>query len=370
MVQRIERLKSVGERENIDVFIFTSASSLKCFSGYYYNFETGPSPFQLLPAALVVVPDQFMGIVIADNESLTAPVPGIEVSVRKYASYVYEEPLDFTNHFLIQLHEMLKQIGMSKARIGIEQNTFPYVIANSLKAKYSEMEFVNITGEVSRIKAVKDADEIKNIRKATALSDIGQSAVIKYAQAGMTELELFSLVRLEIEASVGTRIPIMVDLVSGARTASGGGIPTNKTIQEGDLILSDLTPCFNGYWGDSCNTKVIGKPTSGQMKTFESVKQALNHAISAVRPGIKASEIDDLMRKHAGNFPHHGGHGVGTLYHEEPRIVRYNNTVVEPNMVIALEPAIYEKGFGIRLEHMVLVTETGCEVLTQFQHCF
>jgi len=67
----------------------------------------------------------------------------------------------------------------------------------------------------------------------------------------------------------------MVDLVSGFRTSTGGGLPGNKALHSGDLILSDLTPCLNGYWGDSCNTMVIGKPTSAQKKTFRLVKEAL-----------------------------------------------------------------------------------------------
>ena len=100
------------------------------------------------------------------------------------------------------------------------------------------------------------------------------------------------------------------------------------------------------------------------------VKEALDIAINAIRPGVMAMEIDRLMRKHIGNFPHHGGHGVGTMYHEEPRIVPYNDMELLSNMVIALEPAIYHDGYGIRLEHLVVVTQTGCEIMSKFNHRF
>jgi len=76
------------------------------------------------------------------------------------------------------------------------------------------------------------------------------------------------------------------------------------------------------------------------------------------------------MRRHIGNFPHHGGHGVGTMYHEEPRIVPYCETELLPGMVIALEPGVYNDGYGIRLEHLVAVTQTGCRILTRFNHQF
>ncbi len=76
------------------------------------------------------------------------------------------------------------------------------------------------------------------------------------------------------------------------------------------------------------------------------------------------------MRGHIGNYPHHSGHGVGTLYHEEPRVTPYNKTLLEPGMIIALEPAIYKEEYGVRLEHLMLVTESGAEVLTHFKHQF
>lgn len=368
MLQRIERLKNLGKTKNIDAFLLTSPSKIKCLSGYFYNFEIGPSPFQLLPSALVFVPEEIAVLIIADNESLATPVKGIEILLKPYSSYVHEKPLDYTNQFIIKLQEVLIQYKMTNVRIGIEENSLPSVVAQFLRLNYPNIELKDVSEGIIKIKTIKDIDETANIRQAAKLCDIGQAAVMKHVRPGISELELFSLIRLEIEASVGTRVPLMVDLVSGPGTASGGGIPSNRVIQNGDTVLSDLTPCLNGYWGDSCNTFVVGQSSSAQRKTFELVNKALNIALNAIQPGVKAMEIDRLMRRHIGNFPHHGGHGVGTMYHEEPRIVSYNNMILEPGMVIALEPGIYEKEYGIRLEHLVLVTETGCELLTQFEH--
>lgn len=125
----------------------------------------------------------------------------------------------------------------------------PIAVAQSLSAQYPKIEFVDIADELTHLRAIKDNDEIELIRKAANLSDIGQAAVLKYAEHGITELQLFNLVRNDMEVSVGTRIPLMADLSSGINTSSGGGMPTNKIINSGDLILSDFTPCLNGYWG-------------------------------------------------------------------------------------------------------------------------
>lgn len=365
---RIEKLNKLRELKNADAFLFSSASSVKYLSGYFYNFETGPSPFQLLPAALFVGPEQDACLLVADNE--TPQVTDPSISIKTYTSYVYEQPLVFTDQFLAGLHSIVKQYGTGRARIGIEKNSLPLIIAESLASAYSQITWIDITAEINALRAIKDKDEILFIRQAAALCDAGQEAVLKYARPGMTELELFASVRKEMEHAAGTRVPLMADLVSGPRTASGGGIPNNKIINPGDLVLSDLTPCLQGYWGDSCNTMIVGEPDAEQKKTFVLVKEALDIGIDAIRPGVSASEIDRLMRAHIGNYPHHSGHGVGIMYHEEPRIVPYNHTLLEPGMVIALEPAIYTGDYGIRLEHLLAVTETGCEVLTQFRHRF
>lgn len=365
---RIERLKSIQEASDLDAFLFTSASSIKWLSGYFYNFETGPSPFQLLPAALLIVPEKTMTLIIADNESLVTPIKVSEVSIVPYASYVYEKPLDHTHQFLTKLDEVLQENDLRQSRIGIEQCTIPHVVTGSIRINYPKNEMVDISDQVTNLKMIKDNDEIEFIRAASNLCDIGQTVLLEHPLVGMTELELFTLVRSEMEASAGMRVPMMADMVSGQRTATGGGNPTNKVIQKGDLILSDITPCLNGYWGDSCNTVAAGKATSPQLKTFASVEKTLEMGIKAIRPGARAKDIDSIMRKNISGIPHHGGHGIGTMYHEEPRIVPYNDTILLPNMVIAIEPGIYEKDYGIRLEHLVLVTENGSEILTKFTH--
>jgi len=370
MPSRIKKLNAIAEAKKLDAFLITSAASVKYLSGYFFYFEYGSSPFHFLPAALFVMPGKTASLVIADNELHQSANINTGISIKPYASYVYETPLESTKQFLIQLHEVAKQNGIGNARVGIEQNSFPLAIAQSLSSQYPKIEFVNIAPEIAHLRMVKDSDEIELIRKAASLSDIGQASVLKNAKTGIAELELFNLVRNDMEASVGTRVPLMADLSSGINTSSGGGMPTNKIINSSDLILSDFTPCLNGYWGDSCNTIVVGKPAASQKKSFILVKEALEIGINAIRPGVQAQEIDKLMRRHIGNYPHHSGHGVGIMYHEEPRIVPYNKAELVPNMVIALEPAIYEKDFGIRLEHLVVVTESGCEILTKFEHCF
>jgi Xaa-Pro dipeptidase len=373
MAYRVDRLNKIVEAKDIDAFLFTSSISVKYMCGYFYNFEIGSSPFHLIPAALVVVPSKITALVIADNETDQISGLDVRISVKQYTSYVYKKPLDFLSQFLIRIHEIIIDCGIDDARIGIEANALPYSIAESLSLTYPKIKFVDITQDLAYLRMIKDSDELSFIRSTTHLCDIGQEAVLKYGKPGISELELFTLVRGDMDAAAGKRVPIMADMVSGARTFEGGGNPSDKKIMSGDLVLSDLTPCLNGYWGDTCNTVVIGKPTQIQIEYFNLVKEALDLGINAIKPGVRASTIDQLMRRHLSSvegYKHHSGHGVGLAYHEDPRIVPYNDTELIPNMVIAIEPAIYNDGYGIRLEHLVAVTQTGCEVLSKFNHRF
>jgi Xaa-Pro dipeptidase len=368
-MNRFERLEFLRREKNIDAFLFTGAASLKCFSGYFFNFIFGPSPFQILPAALIEITSSKPILLIADNEAHQIPALLDRVAVKTYSSYTYQTPLNFEKSFLEELDKIIKDNALEKARIGVEAGNLPLTVSQYLTSKYPQMKFVDVTENILLIRAIKDQDEIEGIRAAASLCDIGQIALLARAESGMTELELFSLICCEMEASFGTRLPIMADFVSGGATASGGGSPTHRIIQEGDLVLADLTPCLNGYWGDCCSTIAVGTATPYQEEVFKRVKDALDLGISLVRPGIEAKEVDKKMRDFLGDFPHHGGHGVGAAYHENPRIVPYNDLRLSPGMVIALEPAKYEKDFGIRLEHLLLVTANGCEALTKFPHC-
>jgi Xaa-Pro aminopeptidase len=367
---RINKLNEIKKSKDIDAFLITSGAAVKYFSGYFYQFETGPSPFHLLPAALLVVPGKAASLIIADNETGAANELAPGVVLAPYKSYGYTQASDPVKHFLLQLHRTIKQQKIRSRRIGVEQGSLPYAVVHSLRREFPKMEWVDITPDITKLRVVKDEDEIEAIRAAAGLCDIGQASVIKNARPGMTELELFALVRQDMEVAAGKRFPLMADFVSGEGTATGGGGPSKRVISEGDLILSDLTPCLNGYWGDSCSTIAVGDAAPSRRRTFKRVKEALAIGIDATRPGVRAMDIDALMREHIGSYPHHGGHGVGVMYHEEPRIVPYNKTVLAPNMIIALEPAIYLKDYGVRLEHLLRVTETGCEVLTRFKHSF
>jgi Xaa-Pro aminopeptidase len=128
---------------------------------------------------------------------------------------------------------------------------------------------------------------------------------------------------------------------------------------------------LNGYWGDNAGTHFVGEPSPELQKMYQIVMDTLRKGISAIKPGVRACDLDKMLRNSIQSqgyapYPHHSGHGLGTTYHEEPRIVPYNTIELQPGMVIAIEPGIYVPSVGgVRLEDVMLVTQDGCEVLTR-----
>jgi Xaa-Pro dipeptidase len=179
----------------------------------------------------------------------------------------------------------------------------------------------------------------------------------------MTELELWALVRGAMETAAGSRVPAVADLVSGPRTEEVGGPPGPRTLTDGDLVICDLVPRLDGYWGDSCSTIALGEPSSGAREKHRRSREALARGLDAVRPGVRAGDLDALVRADLG-YPHHTGHGLGVSWHEEPRIVPDSDTILEPGMIVALEPAVYADGEGVRVEQTTVVTPDGCEILS------
>ena len=365
--ERIAKLHERGRKTNIDLFLISSPAAVPYYTGYFFYFEHGNSPFHLLPALFVSSASLPPTLLLADNETAPANTADI-IEVKTYSSYSYRTAPDFTRSCTDELVKILGPHSSVILRIGIEKNHLPVRICEALALAIGPIEWIDISEFISEQRAVKYPDEINLLRSSAALCDLGQQTIRRNLKAGKSELELFSVVKRELDQNTGTRTALMADLVSGIQTATAGGIPSSKIIATGDLVLADLTPCRQGYWGDCCNTFSVGPAKSKQKKDFLRVKDGLARAIDNVKPGVRASDLDLLMRKHISDYPHHSGHGVGTMSHEEPRITPYNHSRLSPGMVIALEPAIYREEYGIRLEHMILVTQDGAEILTGFDH--
>jgi len=161
-------------------------------------------------------------------------------------------------------------------------------------------------------------------------------------------------------------------VAAGPRSALPHGVASATRMPRRGFVVLDYGVILNGYCSDMTRTVCIGRATSEQRRVYDAVLEAQLAAIAAVAPGRTAGEVDEAARsvlKRAGlgqYFIHSTGHGVGLEIHESPRLAARQTDLLQPGMVITIEPGVYIGGkFGVRIEDMVLVTERGSEVLTR-----
>jgi Xaa-Pro aminopeptidase len=350
VTSRRERALELAKAAGAKVLLAARPSSVTWLSGHAVDVETGPSPFALWPLVLVE-PDG--GLVAIASEDDAPDFERLGCRVVSFPGFTVE-PLDPTGNARCALSE-----AIGGRRVATEPGWLPAALAEG-------HELVDVADAIVQARAVKDADELARIRAAVEVCDAGQRAARDHARPGISELELWSAIRPAMELAAGGRIPALADLVSGPKTEHVGGPPGDRVLEKGDLVICDLVPRVDGYWGDSCATIAVGEPDAKARGRWEASHEALARGLDAIRPGIVAHDLDTLVRGDL-DYPHHTGHGLGCDFHEEPRIVAGSRTVLEPGMVVALEPGSYGEGSGLRCELVAVVTDDGCDVLSRHE---
>jgi len=228
----------------------------------------------------------------------------------------------------------------------------------------------------------KVPEEIDAIRLANRVANVGLQAFFENLHPGIAEAEVAAAVESAIYRQLGhdgifhSRGWAMVQ--SGPNSADAGRFnrSTARRLQSGDLVLIELATCVNGYWSDLTRTAAVGSPKPAVEQILAIVRDAQQTAVNAVVPGVSAGRIDALARGKIAAaglstyFTHHTGHHVGFRYHDPGfLILPEESAVLEPGMVITIEPGVYvpDRGGGARIEDNVLVTESGHEVLSRIE---
>jgi Xaa-Pro aminopeptidase len=228
---------------------------------------------------------------------------------------------------------------------------------------------------VERARSIKDEEEITTLREAGRRLGLAARDVVALARPGKREVD----VALEIDLLLrrfGFERPAFETIVaSGPNSALPHARPGHRQLQEGDGVVLDFGGVYDGYCVDLTRTVQLGDAGADFRRLFAAVAEAQQAAISTVRPGVRASQVDSAVRAVLGRygledaFGHGTGHGVGLEVHEDPRIGRpvagLPDVPLERGMIFTIEPGVYVEGAGgVRIEDDVLVTADGCEVLT------
>jgi Xaa-Pro aminopeptidase len=224
---------------------------------------------------------------------------------------------------------------------------------------------------VERARMVKDAAEILRIRRAVDLGASLFRIALKKIRPGVTEVEVAAAMEYEARRAGAESMSFPTILASGARSAIVHGRASGARIPRRGFVVCDFGVILAGYCSDRTRTVHVGRPSAEARRLYEAVLEAQQAAIAAVRPGATAADVDGAARrvlrkrKLAQYFTHSTGHGLGLEIHEAPRLAEGQTHKLEPGMVITIEPGAYLPGkWGVRIEDVVVVTPSGCEVLT------
>ena len=227
--------------------------------------------------------------------------------------------------------------------------------------------------EAGRI--VKDESEIATMRVAAArLSGVARD-LRRLVAPGRTERAIAAEIDAALRNAGFERTAFETIVASGPNSALPHARPTDRTVRDGEGVVLDFGGVYDGYCVDLTRTLYAGARPAPLHRLFAAVAEAHAAAIAAVKPGVRASDIDTAAREVLGRhglgeaFGHGTGHGLGLEVHEEPRVTKagaaHPDSVIEPGMIFTIEPGAYVPGVGgVRIEDDVLVVDGGAELLT------
>jgi len=275
------------------------------------------------------------------------------------------EVVECENGILSQLEEFeIRSLGYEAKYMSVKK----FDMINEL---LPEVILVDITYLVEDMRECKTEEEVDKLKKAAKIANQTFSHIRRYIRPGMSERQVALEIEYDMRRQGATATSFDTIVASGQRTAMPHAKPTEKIIEIGDFVMMDFGCVADGYCSDTTRMVIMGQPTDKQQKIYDIVLEAQLMALANIKEGITAREADAFARgsiKNAGygdKFTHSLGHGVGMDVHEKPSVSPKNENPLKAGMIISVEPGIYLPGeFGVRIEDVVRVTESGLENLT------
>lgn len=235
--------------------------------------------------------------------------------------------------------------------------------------------YIDSSSELSEIitdlRIIKDSSDAEKIIRAQRIAEEGYRYVLENIRRGMTERETALMLDNRMKQLGAEDISFDTIVLFGRNTSLPHGVP-GDTVLESGFVLMDFGAVTDGWHSDMTRTFYVGTPTEREKKAYETVLKAQLAALDAVKTGMEARALDSVARdiidatEFNGAFGHSLGHGVGMEIHEEPRVSRKSDDILEEGMVITVEPGIYLPGeFGIRIEDMGIMTADGFRNFTE-----
>ena len=269
---------------------------------------------------------------------------------------------------LATIAKIAKDMGLS--RIGFEDE-ISVSYFHRMQAAFEGLELIPQTQFVEALRMIKDETEIATIRKACSISDQAFHDALEFIKPGKTEIEIANFLDFRMRELGAAGLSFDTILASGINSSKPHAHPMHKPVELGEAITMDFGCLYEHYVSDMTRTVYLGHVSDEQAEIYNTVLKANQALIDQAKDGLGFRDFDKIPRDiiveagYGQYFTHGIGHGIGLDIHEEPYFSQTSTEVIKSGMVLTDEPGIYIEGkYGVRIEDDILITDTGCEVLT------
>lgn len=344
-MEKLEKLRSKFNELGIDGLLITSTYNRR----YMTNF-TGSAGVVLISneKALFITDFRYVG-------QATNQCQGYEV-------------VQHTGSIVDEVANQAKLLGIQK--LGFEQDHLTFASFRGYE-KVVEGELVPVSGVIEKLRLIKTPAEIKILKEAADIADAAFKHILDFIKPGKTELEISNELEFFMRNAGATSSSFDIIVASGYRSALPHGVASEKLIESGDFVTLDFGAYYKGFVSDITRTVAVGTPNPKLKEIYDIVLEAQLRGMAGIKPGMTGREADALTRDYISEkgygefFGHSTGHGIGLEVHEGPSLSSKSDIILEPGMIVTVEPGIYipELG-GVRIEDDTIITETGNETLT------
>jgi len=355
--ERLTLLQDQLIHQKLDVLALNAGIDLEYFTGMRFHLSERP--------AILFIPSAGMpGFVFPEFELEKAKSSLIELSLFPYPEDISKWETVFS--------DAADRFDLANKRIGVAPESMRFLEMELIQKAAGHNRFVSAAQILKSLKIEKNNEEVLSIREAISIAEKALLGLLPQIKPGVSERCLASqlVIQLLNEGSEPD-LPFEPIIASGPNSANPHSVPGDRVLQAGDALVIDWGARSGGYLSDLTRSFLVGGENPLISKIADVVLNANQSAIAAVKAGVAASDVDkaarDVITKagYGDAFTHRTGHGIGLIAHEDPYISPTNNELLKTGMVFTIEPGIYLAGQGgIRIEDNILVTNSGCEILT------
>ncbi len=354
---RLNQLSTQLQKTDIDAIILNPGPSMSYFTGLHFHLMERPTIFILDRKGQA-------GIILPELEASKVKAVLPDLTCFSYG--------DNPATWLSTIQTALKSFKMASPVIGIEPIRLRYLELNYIQQALESPRFISAEKVFSNLRIQKDQGEIDLMRRAVEIAEKAFLKTLPVIRPGISERIIAAELTVQmLREGSDPEFPFAPIIASGPNSANPHAMPTDRLVQQGDMVVIDWGASYQGYISDLTRTVAIGAPDPELLQIYETVKRSNQAGRKSAKPGIPAGDVDRAGRQvihDAGfgeYFTHRIGHGIGLEAHEDPYMFAENDLLLTPGMTFTVEPGIYLPGKGgVRIEDDMVITGNGSESLS------